>query len=498
MEKRFNLIDEPWIPVADVGLVSIKQIFAQPKLPGLGGNAVQKMAVMKLLLAIAQAAATPVDEKEWQELGADGLCQKCLAYLDQWHDRFYLYGDQPFLQMPAIAKAKTQPYGAVLADVSTGNTTVLSQIQIEKPLTDADKALVLISLMAFALSGKKTDNSVVLSAGYRGKSNDKGKPSTGKPGPAVGHMGLLHSHLIGTDISTTLYLNLLTHQQIQGMAIYPEGLGQAPWEQMPTGESCAVAQALQGSFMGRLIPLSRFCLLNDTNLHYSEGIAHRDYKTGGRDTTFAINDSGKEPKALWVDPEKRPWRELSSLLSFVGQERSQGFQCRQLTDTMARARHLCPRFGLWSGGLRVSSNAGEQYASGNDDYVESVVWLESEVLGEIWFAALKQEMEMLDQWAKTLYGCVMGYFKEQKVDGSKLAAQATQLFWQLCERDFQALVDGCDQESVRQQLRQGFADYIRQAYDRFCPQATARQLDAWAQYRPNLSKYFKNSVKQKA
>ena len=40
MENRFNLVDEPWIPVADVGRVSLRQVFANPSYRSLGGNPV--------------------------------------------------------------------------------------------------------------------------------------------------------------------------------------------------------------------------------------------------------------------------------------------------------------------------------------------------------------------------------------------------------------------------------------------------------------------------
>ena len=68
MDNRFNLIDEPWIPIADCGRVSLGQLFANPDYRALGGNPVQKIALMKLLLAIAQAAATPDDETGWQAM----------------------------------------------------------------------------------------------------------------------------------------------------------------------------------------------------------------------------------------------------------------------------------------------------------------------------------------------------------------------------------------------------------------------------------------------
>ena len=109
MDNRFNLIDEPWIPVADAGLVSLRQVFSNTELQALGGNPVQKLALMKLLLAIAQAAATPENDQQWQALTPTTLASQCLDYLAKWHDRFYLYGANPFLQMPTIEAAKTQP-----------------------------------------------------------------------------------------------------------------------------------------------------------------------------------------------------------------------------------------------------------------------------------------------------------------------------------------------------------------------------------------------------
>lgn len=498
MENRFNLIDEPWIPVADVGRVSLQQIFSESHYRALGGNPVQKIALLKLLLAIAQAAATPDDEQVWRDLGVDGLASRCLDYLGKWHGRFYLYGERPFLQVPGIAAAALQSYGAVLPEVATGNTTVLNQGQMERSLSDADKAVLLIGLMGFALGGKKTDNSIVLSVGYTGKRNDKGKPSTGKPGPAIAHMGLLHNMLRGETLQQSLWLNLLTCRQVEQCQRYPQGVGTPPWEQMPAGEDCEVARQLKTTLMGRLVPLCRFCLLTDQGLHYSEGIAHANYKEGMSDPSIAVNYSGKDPKALWVNPEKRPWRELTALLGFFAQQQSRGFECLQLKATVNRATEVVESFALWSGGLRVSSNAGEQYASGSDDFVESELWLHSAALGDIWFAQLQVEMTALDELAKNLYGRVIGYFKAQLVDGAELAAQTTHLFWQLCERDFQSLIDRCDSgdtgQQARQQLRHRFAGYAQQAYNRYCPKNTARQLDAWARCRPNHHKYLQQEA----
>ena len=80
IENRFNLVVEPWIPIADVGRVSLRQIFSDPSYRALGGNPIQKIAITKLLLAIAQAAYTPKDNEAWELLGSKGLAQNCLTY----------------------------------------------------------------------------------------------------------------------------------------------------------------------------------------------------------------------------------------------------------------------------------------------------------------------------------------------------------------------------------------------------------------------------------
>ncbi len=486
--NRFNLVDEAWIPIAVSHRVSLMDVFTQPGLPALGGNAVQKMALLKLLQAIAQAACTPQDELEWKALGSDGLAQRCAAYLTQWHDRFYLYGEKPFLQMPAIEAAAVQPYGAVLPEVASGNSTVLTQSQKMPTLVDSDKAILLLQLMGFALGGKKTDNSVVLTPGYVGKSTEKGKPSTGKSGPSVSHLGFLHSVLLGETLQKTIWLNLFTQQDIKNKAMFSQGIGIPPWEAMPAGEACSQANLLQSSLMGRLLPLSRFVLLNEDGLHYSEGIQHLDYKEGMQDPSVAVDTSTKKPRALWTNPDKRPWRELGGLLAFLAQQKAKDFDCWQLQVGISRVQGAVDSFAVWCGGLRVSSNAGEQYVSGTDDMVESQVWLESAVLNEMWFSVLQQELTTMENHAKKLYACTLEYFKQQKNEGKAVAAQATALYWSQCEQEFPNVLNACgasdDHIAKREAWKKKSSAAVQSIYNRICPNATARQMEAWAKNRP--------------
>ena len=491
-ERRFNLVDENWIPVTGEGTVSLKRLFTDPGLKALGGNPLEKIALTKLLLAIVQAAYTPKNDEDWASLGPTGMAEKAADYLEEKKGLFWLYGNKPFLQIPAISKAEIQNFSAVLPSVATGNTTVLTESQIERDLNDGEKALFLVFLAGFALGGKKTDNRVVLSPGYNGKSNEKGNPSTAKPGPSLGFLGYLHNFLCGASICKTIWLNMITHDRITEISQFAGGIGFPPWERMPEGENCGAAKELRQSFMGRLVPLCRFALLSKKGVHYSEGILHPTHKEGGFDLSIAV-DFSREPKAIWTDPERRPWRQITSLLSFFNAEGNSMFDCAQLRIGVFRARKYVSEFRVWSGGLRVSSNAGEQYVSGNNDFVESEIQLHSDWLGQIWFTNLKAEMEKLEEIAKVIYGAAIGYFKQQKADGKSQAAMTANLFWQFSERKFQELVNACVDETGKEamSMHRLFVDYANKAYNTFCPRETARQMEAWAANRPNLGRFLK-------
>ena len=72
MTKSFSLISQPWIPVTGFDKKSLREIFSTP-FPSIGGNPIEQISIFKILLAIAQSAITPKDEKDWLSLTADGL-----------------------------------------------------------------------------------------------------------------------------------------------------------------------------------------------------------------------------------------------------------------------------------------------------------------------------------------------------------------------------------------------------------------------------------------
>lgn len=493
MQRKFNLIDEPWVVVINSAPVSLRELFSNLNIRSLSGTPPEKIVITKLLLAICQAACTPEDENARLALTPEILAQKCLAYLDNWYDHFWLYGDQPFLQFPAVSAAGLKPFATVMPDVATGNTSVLTEYQAGSPLNDGQKARLLIMQMSMAMGGKKTDNSLVLTPGYGGKTNDKGKSSASKPGSALGFLGLLHSFVTGDSLLKTLYLNLLTHEEIS-KAIYNEGLGRAPWEQMPAGEDCPIARSLKNSLMGRLVPLCRFILLTDAGMHLTEGIQHMSYTDGIYDPSVTIKHTGNKINAIWVNPDQRPWRELPALLGFLAAEQQGEGGCLQLKYALEHAKDFDEDFGIWSGGVRVSSNAGEQYVSGKDDVVESCLTLRQTMLSDNeWFELFTNEMNWLDKRAKGLKKCVYNYHKEfTKSEPANMATIAERQFWQQCELQSQNLLFACEQTCINNDrsqldnLRSVFYALMIQAYDNHCPNQSVRQLSEWAKCHPAI------------
>lgn len=483
---EYNLIDEKWLPTVE-GSKSLKDIFSDGSISGLSGNPVRKICHLKLLLAIAQAACTPENKYDWKDTGISGMAEKCLQYLDKWRNKFYLYGDEPFLQMPAVKKAEKKPLSAIDYETAYGNTTVFFSSQKQKEYSDAEKTLLLLQQAGFAFGGKKTDNNVNLSenSGYL-------KSKSGKPGPFVGTGGYLHSFMSGRSLLETVWLNMFTEETVSDMPVFESGLGRPPWEKMPEGEDCQRARELKSSFIGRLIPLCRFLLIEGNDIHYTEGISYPDHSEGGIDISVTLYNVKKDVKALWASPDKKPWRSLTAILSFLG---SKTHSCLQIENCFLRARAVCEDIKIWSGGIKVSSNAGEQYATGTDDYVESNAAFRGIDLGKTWYEKFKSEMDIMDRIAYILRKSVKSYIKDMK--SADISTTALFSFWELCERDYDKLIKPCNSKEILS-IRKIFIKNAFNVYDAVCPKDTAKQMNAWEKHRPKFNRDQKEKEKTDA
>lgn len=103
-DSRFSLIDDPWIPVTDLkGInkkIGLRELFEySDSFTDLTVGTLETIAIYRLLICIAQRALNgPKDYNQWHTV-PDELKSKALDYLEEWKEKFFLFGDKPFLQI---------------------------------------------------------------------------------------------------------------------------------------------------------------------------------------------------------------------------------------------------------------------------------------------------------------------------------------------------------------------------------------------------------------
>ena len=164
--KRFNLIDEPWLPVrlhdgeiVEWGLLELFQkadaihSLAETSPPSL-------IAEYRLLLAITHRALSAKvgtwkdkDRAHWFQ---HGLPEGALAeYLEHWRDRFWVFHPEfPFMQVAALEgapelKGRHKPWTQVSLASATGDTPVMFDHAIDSTPTDIPIELALRHLLGF-------------------------------------------------------------------------------------------------------------------------------------------------------------------------------------------------------------------------------------------------------------------------------------------------------------------------------------------------------------
>ncbi len=502
MNERFNLVDEPWIPVVGHPRVSLKEIFSNPDLKALRGNAIQKLALLKLFLAVAQRAYTPLDDNEWQTSGSSVLAERCIRYLEERRDLFWLYGSNPFLQRPDLKnkknlKGENIPVSSLgrdyLPDLASENDSILIESQREQKLTDAQKAVFIITLMNYSLGGKRVAKNIPpWTEGYTGKSTSaKGAPSIGN------YEGYLSSHLIGSSIIETVWINLLTRTQLEKFPKWKHDRMIPPWEEMPKGEDDERARELKSSYMATLLAMSRFVLLKDDGIMYTEGLQYPSHKEGWRETFMTYSSGGK---ILWCNLAKKPWRNLPALVSASFSSGSSEFFCPQISLLLLRTRTVLDIVGIWSGGLKVRTTAGDTSVKQSDDYIDTHIFLATDNLGDSWYISLTEEMLALEKLSKSLWSASNKYFEEMGREKSTLKKKHSEkktlldnvlnMFWELCEHKSQDLVKYCNDTRKMKTIRRTFSDYAIDAYNKYCPRDTSKQLIAWAKHRSFIYSYL--------
>lgn len=254
MTPRFNLLDEPWLPVRfadgrvrDVGLLELFERAGE--ISALAETAPPSLvAEYRLLLAITHRALTwahgPWKDKDRARWYREGLPQDALRdYLQHWRDRFWLFHpEQPFMQVAALATAADTanlrfPCSTVAIDQLYGSTMFDHGVFSRAPRQPGVVLRDLLGFFQFVPGG--------FFPGKKLKSSDKA-------GPLVNTAAVLP---VGRSLQETLCL-----------ALHPStaaAVGDIPsWEQAPvTVTQLQAAPTLASGPNDRYSRLSRAVLL---------------------------------------------------------------------------------------------------------------------------------------------------------------------------------------------------------------------------------------------
>lgn len=485
-KRSFNLLTEPWIPIAGVGLVSLNDVFTHPEYARLGGTPIEKVVLLRLLLCVVHASAPVPNVDAWHGLTPEKLASNALAYLQKWSDRFDLYDEtRPFLQFPQLRGkcAKSSP-SALSLTVASGNKTVLTQWSVEAGSTDAELARQILCGSGYGMGGGKYDLHAKINPKSQKRKKETGKASAPQ-GTLTGYYGYLHSFMLGNTLWETLRLNLLTDEERK--KLQPEmPLGKPFWEAMPADEDGPAAQAYRASYMGALFPMDKYFCLEDGALLMTQGMDYPSHKNGQWDPGITIYRDKKDLKARWCNPDRSPWRQLPSLLQFLDTNTNDTMPVFVTQGLQKLAGSEIEAFGLWVGGVAVNTNSGEQYVSGKNDYVNSEFLIPMSWKRTLSYNRFKDFMEEIEFYSTVLYKTVNGYYSTLYEENPRQGEAATRLFWEKMEPLAQSIISLSeveDQEEI-EAARSEWKKIARSCYDDFCPCVTPRQMQAYIQNAP--------------
>ncbi len=313
-----NLTTDKWIPVVwedgRADKVSLLDIFRQgDQIRDLAVRPHERIALMRLLICIAQAALEgPKNRDEWKTC-RDRLPQAATGYLAKWKHAFELFGDgQRFLQVHGLGESTPVELDK-LDFIDADMTTLFNQEVVPgRKFTEEWIVFRLLTYQCFAAGGCSGGSEVV---------DGKKRPQKGTNGPCRDGSAF-HCFMRKMNIISTLHANLLTKEQIAMMN--PLQWGHPVWEDEPLSIK-DINGNISISYLGRLVPVSRsiwispdgMTALNANGLNYPS-FSSDELRLEPGLTVVLKKRMGKQVRAILsaksAESILHPWRELHSLL----------------------------------------------------------------------------------------------------------------------------------------------------------------------------------------
>lgn len=342
-EKEFNLIDEPWIRVMDgsckvVEVSLLDAIVNAQKYKRLSGELpTQDVAVMRLILAVLHTVVSRYDcngeyevlenkkkeaLKRWKGLWEQGYFPENAVreYLEQWHERFWLFHpDRPFGQVAGLTAGTDYNSPKLNGEISESS----NKIRLFSAYSGKEKSYLTYSQAARWLLYLNAYDDTSAKPTKEGKAKAGGS----LPSPGAGWLGKLGLiYITGNNLFETLMLNLV---MINKDEVQYEQKPLWEYENISDGERTKIA--IPDNLAELYTIQSRRLLLNRDN---GEVVS---YKLLGGDF-FDKENAFFEPMTVWRTPKKegedytpkrhdssrQMWREFSIMYNEKNKNRRAG------------------------------------------------------------------------------------------------------------------------------------------------------------------------------
>jgi CRISPR system Cascade subunit CasA len=499
-----NASTDPWIPVVwedgRTGLVSLQGVFEfGEKIRDLAVRPHERIAVMRLLICITQAALDgPADSDDWKTCFSE-IIPAALYYLKQWNKAFELLGNGPrFLQCKGDGQPGTMKLDK-LGFVDADMTTLFDQ-DVESGRKHSYEWIIfnLVVYQSFAAGG---------TVGGAIEINGRLQSQKGKNGPCR-DSSAFHAFIRRSNLIATIYSNLVTKENILNWKSVVWGF--PVWEVEAISLAGFQFKNITTSYLGRLVPLSRAVWLNDDGVKASNanGLLYPGYSDGGvRETTTSVKvvkDKDGQLRRILLSARKgesikSPWRELYALtVNRISKDGAGGpLVLGNLNDNNNES------FDFWIGAV-VTEQATI------DDTVESTYSVPAGMLKAETQLAYEKGVQYAEHFKVRLNGAISTYRlametnettntgidlrlkKMNRSDKERLAAiggKAFSNYWTLIEYQLELLncfaleiVSRCDDNILNHES--DWFKYVRHvakdSYENSCPHGTPRQMRAYA------------------
>jgi len=492
-----NLVEKPWIPVVKTDgektEASLRDIFCS------GGGYIdlavrphERVAIMRLLICIAQAALDgPETLDQWEKV-PEILPRKAEEYLTEWRESFDIFHPvKPFLQIAGLEQFDTEKKTSLPTlcgldfAMATGDKSTLFDHQgsnEERRIIAWKLAVAFLTFQNFSLCG----------TGSNARWGGVKFTHTGNLDAPCAGGSMYHTFLCGRHLLDSIALNLLTKKTV-AMHYGVGGWGMPIWENFPTSQDDhnAIANAT-GTYLGRLLPLTRYVkLFDDKGFVWCKGIPYGVYPDGWKcpePSATATLANGK-PVLLKASHSRSIWRQLAALVvKRKADEVGGALALENAPHDEDYHIHVCAM-------LRTP---GKQVV---EDFQESIFHVSAGMNTDIGRAAYEDEVAVAEATARRLGRAVERWRQELDADWKqklkaagkdknalkeRLRSIATNHFWTAVEKGLPLLLAytaslGENDNAERKKLwRHAVHRAARNAYDLACGRESSRQLRAFA------------------